>query len=37
MARGYAGDTKDELQRLMDIAKDDREREAIRNALDHIR
>lgn len=37
ISRGYSGDTKDELQRLMDTAKDDREREAIRNALDHIR
>lgn len=37
MARGYSGDTKEELQRLMDTAKDDREREAIRNALDRIR
>ena len=37
MSSGYSGDTKDELHRLMDTAKDDREREAIRNALDHIR
>lgn len=37
MSRGYSGDTKEELQRLMDMAKDDREREAIRNALDHMR
>lgn len=37
MSRGYSGDTKEELQRLMDTAKDDREREAIRNALDHMR
>ena len=35
--RGYSGDTKEELQKLMDTAKDDREREAIRNALNHIR
>ena len=34
---GYSGDTKEELQRLMDTAKDDREREAIRSALDHMR
>lgn len=37
MNGGYSGDTKSELQRLMDVAKDDRERDAIRNALDHIR
>ena len=37
MSRGYSGDTKDELHRLMDTAKDDREREAIKNALDHMR
>ena len=36
-AGGYSGDTKEELQRLMESAKDDREREAIRNALDRIR
>ncbi len=34
---GYSGDTKDELQRLMDTAKDERDREAIRNALDRLR
>lgn len=37
MSNGYSGDTKDELHRLMDTAKDDREREAIRNALANIR
>lgn len=37
MTRGYSGDTKDELERLMDMAKDDREREAIRSAIDHMR
>ena len=35
--RGYSGETKEELQRLMDTAKDEREREAIRTALDHMR
>ena len=34
---GYSGDTKEELHKLMDTAKNDREREAIRNALEHIR
>jgi len=33
---GYSGDTKEELQRLMSTAKNEREREAIRNALDHM-
>lgn len=37
MNRGYSGDTREELQRLMDTAKDDREKEAIRAALDHMR
>ncbi len=32
----YSGDTKEELMRLMDTAKSDKEREAIRSALDHI-
>ena len=36
MSEGYSGDTKDELQRLMSTAQTDREREAIRSALDHI-
>lgn len=31
---GYSGDTKEELQRLMNSAQNDREREAIRKALD---
>lgn len=33
---GYSGDTKEELQRLMNAAKTDREREAIRHALDSM-
>lgn len=33
---GYSGDTKDELQRLMSNAQNDREREAIRKALDSM-
>lgn len=33
---GYSGDTKEELQRLMSTAKNEREREAIKNALDHM-
>ena len=33
---GYSGDTKEELQHLMSTAKNDREREAIRAALDHM-
>ena len=33
---GYSGDTKDELQRLMNNAQNDREREAIRKALDSM-
>lgn len=37
MSSGYSGDTKEELQRLMNTAKDDREREIIRTALDHMR
>lgn len=37
MSGGYSGDTREELQNLMDTAKDDREREAIRAALDHMR
>ena len=36
MSDGYSGDTKEELQRLMSAAKDDREREAIRAAIDHM-
>lgn len=36
MSDGYSGDTKEELQRLMSTAKDEREREAIRSALNHI-
>lgn len=34
---GYSGDTKEELHRLMSAAKNDREREAIRAALDSMR
>lgn len=33
---GYSGDTKEELQRLMSTAKNEREREAIRSALDSM-
>lgn len=33
---GYSGDTKEELQRLMNTAQNDREREAIRKALDSM-
>lgn len=33
---GYSGDTKEELQRLMNSAQNDREREAIRKALDSM-
>ncbi len=33
---GYSGDTKEELQRLMSTTQNDREREAIRKALDSI-
>ncbi len=33
---GYSGDTKEELQRLMNNAQNDREREAIRKALDSM-
>ena len=36
MSAGYSGDTKEELERLMSTAKNEREREAIRNALDHM-
>lgn len=36
MSDGYSGDTKEELQHLMSTAKNDREREAIRAALDHM-
>ena len=32
----YSGDTKEELQRLMNTAQNDREREAIRKALDSM-
>lgn len=34
---GYSGDTKEELHRLMDAAQNDKEREAIRKALDSMR
>lgn len=34
---GYSGDTKEELQRIMNSAQNDREREAIRKALDSMR
>ena len=37
MSEGYSGDTKEELHKLMEVAKNDREREAIRTALDHMR
>lgn len=37
MSYGYSGDTKEELHKLMDAAKDEREREAIKAALDHMR
>lgn len=33
---GYSGDTKDELTRLMNSAQNEREREAIRKALDSM-
>jgi hypothetical protein len=33
---GYSGDTKEELQRLMNNAQNEREREAIRKALDSM-
>ena len=33
---GYSGDTKEELTRLMNNAQNDREREAIRHALDSM-
>ena len=33
---GYSGDTKEELQRIMNMAQTDREREAIRKALDSM-
>ena len=33
---GYSGDTKEELQRLMNSAQNEREREAIRKALDSM-
>lgn len=36
MSDGYSGDTKEELHKLMDTAKNDREREAIRAALNHM-
>ena len=36
MSSGYSGDTREELQNLMDTAKTEREREAIRAALDHM-
>lgn len=34
---GYSGDTREELQRIMNSAQNDREREAIRKALDSMR
>ena len=34
---GYSGDTKEELQRIMNSTQNDREREAIRKALDSMR
>lgn len=34
---GYSRDTKEELRMMMDRAKDEREREALRKALDGIR
>lgn len=36
-SRDYTGDTKEDLQRLMNTAKNDRERETIRHALDNMR
>lgn len=36
-SRGYSGDTREELQMMMDRAKTDREREAIRKALDSMK
>lgn len=33
---GYSGDTKEELQRIMNMAQNDRERDAIRKALDSM-
>lgn len=36
MYDGYSGDTKEELTRLMNTAQNDREREAIRKALDSM-
>ena len=33
---GYSGDTREELQRIMNSAQNDREREAIRKALDSM-
>ena len=33
---GYSGDTKEELQKLMRTAQTEKEREAIRDALDHM-
>lgn len=33
---GYSGDTREELQRIMNNAQNDREREAIRKALDSM-
>lgn len=37
MHNDYSGDTKEELQRLMNSAQNDREREAIRRALDSMK
>ena len=34
---GYLGDTREELQRLMNSAQNDRERDAIRRALDSMK
>ena len=33
---GYSGDTREELQRIMNSAQNEREREAIRKALDNM-
>lgn len=33
---GYSRDAKSELEKLMNTAENDRERDAIRNALDHM-
>lgn len=36
-SEGYSGDTREELTRLMNAAQNDRERDAIRKALDSMR